>query len=372
MTTSNFTVSQELFCKAITDANNSVGTSISLPVIQNIAISVLDGFIDVKSTDLSTSFSRRLKASTSGNGSIAVPADKISRIVKELPKEDVIAEIDDEMNICVRCGSSRFTISGCSTESFPSINIDEDSVIANIVVDSDELARAIRCTAFVCSDVASRYQMDCIHFDVKYGNIEMAATDSKRVSVYKMNGVCDDDVEVDVNINGDGLKKLLKISNIANKTKVKFTKRCTLFTIGDTDVSIANNASIFPPYQQVLEREPTAEVFVKRADLFSAVKRVAVLANEETNRLSMSIDKGVLTLSGKQAAGFVTEKIPIEQDDVTLSSAYNHKYLTEMLKSMKSDALLIQLTSGEQPAIFLPQNDDELRYKHCIMPMFDS
>ena len=113
-----FTVERADFLPAVQAVLNVVSSKATLPIISNILIQLEDKKLSLYATDLDTSIRTKLAVSEGDNGAIALPARKLSEIVRELPEGKIQIQVKDK-KATIRYENGHFHLMGMSSWSWP-------------------------------------------------------------------------------------------------------------------------------------------------------------------------------------------------------------------------------------------------------------
>src|SRR3990167_532695 len=118
---------KENFKKGLGYVEKIAGKNLSLPILENILISVEQNFLRLTSTNLETAISWWGFARTEKEGKIAVPVKFLSTLISFFSKEPIGLEVENT-TLCIRSGSFQNQIKGFSPDEFPIIPLVENHV----------------------------------------------------------------------------------------------------------------------------------------------------------------------------------------------------------------------------------------------------
>lgn len=126
----------------------------------------------------------------------------------------------------------------------------------------------------------------------------------------------------------------------------------------------------FPPYEDVIPKDQDKKVVARRDELQQAVRKAAVLTNEESRGVRMAFtgsDKR-LTLSSR-APEMGEAEIKVDLADYTgedLEISFNPVFLTDVLKVADDDEVIIELKAHNRPGVLRNAASDFL---YVVMPV---
>jgi DNA polymerase-3 subunit beta len=127
----------------------------------------------------------------------------------------------------------------------------------------------------------------------------------------------------------------------------------------------------YPNYDQVIPRDNDREAVLDRAAFMSALRRMAVVASDQTHRVKLSFNKALLRFSVQTPdVGEGQDEIPVDYRGDPLEIGFNSSYLLEILRYMPSDEVRMTFKTPERAAMVLPENwNGPGRYFCLIMPL---
>ena len=124
----------------------------------------------------------------------------------------------------------------------------------------------------------------------------------------------------------------------------------------------------FPNYRQILPKGHRVRLLVERERLQHAVRRIALMAHERSRGFRFVLSEGQVDLSASNPdLGEAREMLPVEYQGERFETAFNARYLLDVLGSMTAQGSRARAVRRAQPRSFRPADDpDEIA---VIMPM---
>jgi DNA polymerase-3 subunit beta len=162
--------------------------------------------------------------------------------------------------------------------------------------------------------------------------------------------------------------------------------RGVLFYPAEVSISLRDNNCIFktertivvvrllegeyPDYQQVIPKANDKYIVINRKDFIGALRRAHVIASEKGEGVRFSIHKEVMEIkTGGPDVGNVQEEIMIEYQGDPLDVSFNARYLLDVLNSIKTEKIVMELKEELSSGIIRPKNGNGEDYLYVIMPM---
>jgi DNA polymerase-3 subunit beta len=141
---------------------------------------------------------------------------------------------------------------------------------------------------------------------------------------------------------------------------VEVSKTHARFVLGPTSLTTKLIEGPFPNYEQVLPKNNTKHLTVAKDDLAAALDRVSVFSDSLTKQVKFSISKDRLHLVVQTPdQGEATEDLQVKYDADDLDIGYNAAYLLDILKTMDSDEVLMQLNTPVTAGLLVPAPSGE-------------
>ena len=375
-------VKTEYLRKVVSCASRATSNKAIQPILNNILLSCVDGSLKISATDLDLAIECKLPAEVTKPGKITLPAKKFDEIVSKVPGENITLSSDKNQLTKIKSDKSKFQINGVSPEDFPEMvkKFEEEK---EYVISQDELLQAISLTSFATSKFESNSILSGANFEISgEGKFEIAATDGSRLARYTG--------KLSKNTNNLKGGKLKDSAIIPGRALVELERLLTIFKIGNDTVSIyfmpgqiifQNNDFLlstrlidgtFPAYDKLIPESQSNKAIFSRSRLLLALERVAILANERTNVIKMSINKStsIAQLSAHSPDyGNATDEVDLEYKGSDLEIAFNYKFLAEVLRNLQVDSVLIELENSLSPLILIPNGNVDFGYTYLIMPV---
>ena len=143
------------------------------------------------------------------------------------------------------------------------------------------------------------------------------------------------------------------------------------FRSGTTEVYTRLIEGPYPNYEQVIPRENDKAAIIDKQTLSAAIRRVGVVASDQTRRVRLAFDTDTLKFSvSTPDLGEAQDEIQIQYDGGALEIGFNASYLLELLKYMPTDEVRLSFKAPERAATVEPVGwDDPAAYLCLVMPL---
>jgi DNA polymerase-3 subunit beta len=127
----------------------------------------------------------------------------------------------------------------------------------------------------------------------------------------------------------------------------------------------------YPNYDQVIPKDNDRVALADKNGLIQVLKRMSVVASEQTHRIRMAFNAGLLRLSVQTPdLGEAQDELPINFEGDSLEIGFNATYLLEILRYMPTDEVRLTFKAPERAATVEPVGwDDQGKYLCLLMPL---
>lgn len=361
------TISREKLQEALTAVVAAVPTKTTLPVLGNLLLETTDRGLRISGTDLDIGVSTEIVADVENQGGITVPAKKLSEIVRELPSAPVRLTASGEQRIGVECGRSRFKLLGLPRDEFPSFPLVDFK--NSWRVKSGDLQKLISHTAFAASTEESRPILNGVLWELKEKNSRMVATNGHRLS--KMELAHEGSMSGEFIIPPKALEQVRRLFPADEELDVAKGENHLAFRSPFTSIFTRLIEGPYPNYDQVIPRDNNRIAIIDKQAFQSALKRMAVVASDQTHRVKLSFNAALLKLSVVTPdLGEGQDEIAIRYEGDPMDIGFNGMYLLEILRYMPTEEIRFAFREAERATTIEPESwDDVAKYLCLVMPL---
>ncbi len=359
------TITRENFQKGLSAVAATIPTRTTLPVLSNILVETLEDRLRVRGTDLDISVSIQTAAEVSRQGAITLPAKKVADIARELP--DAPVELESEGGrVLLACGKSKFRLNSLPSEeypSFPDVAFDEGWTLRG-----GELQRLSSHTSFAVSSEETRPVLNGVLWQLRGDAMLMVATNGHRLAKMgvKLEGAGGED---DLIVPPKALQQVERLFDAEDQLQIARSESHLGFRTERTEVYTRLIEGPYPNYEQVLPSSHDKECVADKAELAAALRRVAIVASDQTHRVRLIFGPDKLALAVQTPdLGEAEDELPVAYTGTPIEIGFNAQYLLEMLRYIHTDEVKILLSAPERPATFEPV-DGEDDYLCLVMPL---
>ncbi|HEV2181889.1 MAG TPA: DNA polymerase III subunit beta [Gemmatimonadaceae bacterium] len=364
-----FTIAREKLQDGLSAVIATVPAKTTLPVLSNILLETNERGIRLSGTDLDMAVSTEVTADVESQGAITVPAKKVAEIVRELPSAPVRISAVGEQKITLECGRSRFRLLGLPRDEFPTFPVVRFSESWRIK--SGELQKLIAHTAFAVSTEESRPILNGVLWELRGERMRMVATNGHRLAKIDVPVAGQNGRSEDLIIPPKALEQLRRLFPAEEDLEIARGDNHLGFRSPLTAVFTRLIEGPYPPYEQVIPRDNDRIALADKNALSQALKRMSVVASDQTHRIRMSFNAGMAKFSVQTPdLGEAQDELPVTYEGDALDIGFNASYLLEILRNMPTDEVRLTFKAPERAATVEPVGwNDPAQYMCLIMPL---
>ncbi|AMW03667.1 DNA polymerase III subunit beta [Gemmatimonas phototrophica] len=364
-----FTISREKLQEGLQAVTAAVPAKTTLPVLANLLVETTERGIRFSATDLDIAVSTEVSADVETPGAITIPAKKLSEIARELPPSPVKITASGEQRVTIECGRSKFKLLGLPRDEFPTF----PSVRFNDSwrVKSGELQKLISHTAFAVSTEESRPILNGVLWELREERMRMVATNGHRLAKMELPVEASSAPPGDLIVPPKALEQIRRLFPAEEELEIARGDNHLGFRSPFTSVFTRLVEGPYPNYEQVIPKDNDRYALADKAALTSALKRMSVIASDQTHRIKMSFNTGMLKFSVTTPdLGEASDELPVNYTGDQLDIGFNATYLLEILRYMPTEQVRLTFKAPERAATIEPEGwDDPAKYLCLVMPL---
>ncbi|MEZ4238919.1 MAG: DNA polymerase III subunit beta [Myxococcota bacterium] len=354
------------------------------PLLSHVLLHARDGGLRMTATDTEVAFVGELAANVQSQGQVAVDAANLFQVVRALPEPTVQLTATDNHRLEIRSGRSQFKLPGYAAEDFPPLPAFDARATASVT--EGVLRRLVEQTAFAVATDDVRYGLNGAHLELVDGDdgkrLRMVATDGHRLSA--ADGAIEGELELQprtlVPRKALGvIRKLLEgddepVALSFGENAIRMVRRPK--ADGEGDAPVAGTQTFwfrmidgeFPDYHAVVPTENKHRAIIRKDELASALKRVAILVQDRARAVRFGFNPTELEIDVQNVdRGEVREVVPIELEGEAIQVGFNARYLADVLQVLQGDRVTLEQAHPLAPCLVKDPDSGDAFF--VVMPM---
>ncbi len=365
----NLSCPQEQLHASVQTVSHGVSGRSTQPVQNNIYLESTSSGMRLVATDLEfISLEANIPATVRDQGAVTVPARLLTEVIGSLAGEEISLEADDHSTLRVNTARSSFRIRGMSAADFEMLPDIGDA--ARMEIAQRDLHSILSRTVFATSRDETRPILTGALFKIASGGIDVVATDTYRLALSNL--TLDTALEEGRSaiISERALNEVLRIiaPDSDDPVAMVLSESQVEFEIGSVKVGSRLIEGQFPNYEKVIPDDCDRRVTVDRVEFTNTLRRMLIVAREDSNRVVLRGSDGILTITAdSQDVGHAEEQIPAKLEGEEPEIAFNARYLLDALGALSHDEVVMELSQPLSAGTLKPADSDD--YTYVLMPM---
>ena len=365
----DFVVKKGSLLKELQYVQGGVERKTTVPILSNLLLETTANTLVITATDLDITVQCPCSCSIKVAGAATVSARKLFDIVRFLPEADIHFKSDGQHWLQVTCERSKFKIASLAKENFPEVpSVDTKSV----ALPAGPLHYMSTSCLFAITQEESRYTLNGALMIINPGSITFVSTDGHRLVYISRNvEITGLEEEKKVLVPKKALTELSKLT-ADDVSSIEFgsSENHLFFKAGDRLLVSRVLTGQFPNYDMVIPQENDKQVVLNAVEFSDALRRVSIMADEESHAVRLSIKENQLDIhSSGTEVGEAQESLPAIYKGEPLWIGFNAQYLLDFLVGLESEEIELDLRDEETQGLLKPKPGGDYLHQYVIMPM---
>ncbi|MDT8978570.1 DNA polymerase III subunit beta [Paenibacillus sp. chi10] len=362
-------ISQDILARALRVVNRAISSHTTSSILSGIKLTATSKGLTLTSSQPSMILEYEVpiqqdKLDIQQTGSSVVPAKHFTEIIRALPADNISLQLNEQHVMEITTEQAVYRICGMVPDEFPAVPVNRYTSLFRISCLS--LQQAIRQIAFAASTAEHASVLAGVLFEISHDSLTLRATDGVRYASTTVEWN-----RIQSNQSGDYPPIIIAAKQLLEVAKLLGDKQ------NELEVGVSSNQAKFSTEHWMMHctflrghfpsvTVPPAfksSITLHTSQLQQAVER-AILLSGDSHVIHMQTSGHRMKLSAQaHGIGDVSEYIDIhdcEGDDALI--ALNGKYLHELIRSIGSDMLSIQLSGTRSPVVIKPYDRSPLVY----------
>jgi len=348
-------------------ATKALSARTTNPILEGVLLEAYGDEIQLICSDERLTIKTRIPAEIEQFGHGVVPGKLFSEIVRRLPGGEVSVTMNEHHQFNLKCMGSRTNISGQDAELYPRLPVVNDE--REITLPQDMLKDMIQKTEFAIAVDDMREILTGSLLEISGGEVRMVALDGFRLALRQAK--CSETEEkISAIIPGRAIGDIGKLLSGGEDAmaQLSFDGNRLHISLENTDIYVLLVEGEYIQYRKILPTKFATKVTAQLDAFRRCVDRASLMAREGNNNLIMlKIEGGQMYIESHSQIGDVHEEMEVEQDGGDMNIAFNVKYLTDVVRSIDTEELVINLNNSVSPCVITPKGDPD--YMHLVLPV---
>ncbi|MDR2729384.1 MAG: DNA polymerase III subunit beta [Treponema sp.] len=362
-----FTCSKEVLLKEIAIALDVIASKNAISILSNIFLEADNDSLIIKATDMKVNFKTMVPVNVIESGSVTVFGDKFLGIINSFPYDEIEFSQKD-INVIIKPVSLKkpeYKLKSIAADKFPEFPVTSSKFFdMPIKYFKDMIIQSV----FAVSDDETRYFMNGVYLEKTGDNINMVATDGRRLAFIGKSASKSIDDFSGIIIPPKILNTIVKRSGDEGLISISVSDKIIYINFASYQFSSVLIEGMFPNYKKVIPENQEFSLIVKRDEMLNVLHRVALMVEKKSHRIYLGISSGKIAVYSEESElGTVEDEISCKFDGDDITIALNYRYLEEPFKVINDDEIKIRFSSATKAITIEPVPEKD--FFHIVMPM---
>ncbi|MCQ2286978.1 MAG: DNA polymerase III subunit beta [Bacteroidales bacterium] len=356
-----FIVNRDVLFKNLSAVSGALSNNNTMPILDNFLFTVSGSILTVTASDLDTTISATVELmENDGEGAVAVPSKTLMETLKLTADMPIIFNINPETFVMhFTAGKGEYDVACVSGDEYPSLS--KLTEAKSFEIDAAILQRAIGKTLFATSNDELRPNMTGVFCELASDSVTFVSTDGHKLVRYRNMKVHADDFASFI-LPKKPLNQLKNIlANVSENVKVEYSAETNHIQFSFDNIILFSSLKegTYPSYDKVIPKENHNSFIVERGEFLRCIRRTSLYSNQSTYQVRISLADEMTTISAEDIdfSNKAQETITGQYTGEALNIGFNAKFLREMIETLDSNEIRIEMSQPNAPALIFPHNN---------------
>ncbi len=359
-----FTVLRESLLKSTKQVAKAISPRTNMPILSNILFELDRDTLTLTGTNIDFTITSKLEVTSDDKGEFTVLGKPFLQLIQNLDEVEITVE-NRGGTTYISTSRNIYRFQGQPAEDFPRMqNVEGEG----IVLKTSDILNGMNFTAFCTAKDDPRAFLNGILWELKGHEHRFVASDAHKLGFYLK--------EYELSLAQD------KKEAIVPKTIVDFLKDTSFEEVvvyfGDNllKVELPDSSLVtrlidgpYVPYESVIPQDYTDEVIVSTEEILASLRRVINFTPAGTNLVEIEFKDEMVLHAENREMGEATEHITAEHKGKVQKIGFNGQYLSEIIKHIKSERVVISYSDVNSPVIIKPDKSEDYQLLYLLMPV---
>jgi DNA polymerase III subunit beta len=366
----NFIIIKSNLKEIISIVERAVNENANLPILKNILIKAENDVISFTATNLEVGLMGYVSGKVIKSGSLTVPVGLLSNLISNIKTDRINFEAKGIV-LEVKTDNYSATIQGLTSEDFPSLPTVKNTT-SLIEIKGVFLREAIEQVGIAAQGSDIRPELNTIFFDFSLESLKLAATDGFRLAEKTIPGnnfTAKNQEPFKVLVPLKTCYEIMRIVKDDDLVSIFSDENQILFKTSRIEFISRLIEGNFPQYSQLIPEKFNVEIVVDTSEFLNGIKLAAVFGQKNGEvELKIHPNKKAIEIGARdQALGENAYVLPAKVKGETAEIVFNWRYLSDPLKIIKTNEVLLGFQEEANPAIIRPAADGS--YFYIVRPI---
>lgn len=328
--------------------------------------------IEIEAIEMYEAAKTSIKAQVNGTGEFIIDPKQLLMMIKNVDIDEIIITKEKEKNyIEIQSGWNITNMPVGDIESYPNFPDINETEAEEIEFDTEELKELIENTTFACSNEEARPVFTGVQLDIAKAQIAASNTHMLAINSIKTNYKPENSKPII--IPAKTLDKLIRTSIQDKTVKINFNNTNLYITFDNTTLVSRLINGTYPDVNRVIPKNSKIKCKINKKAFEKMLNRIRIFSDNDNNVIKIEInnEEKTLILSASSQKGSSKEAIKLEDlitsNEENFKIAFNSNYITEIIKKIKGDNIVMLMNTSVSPAIIA--ENEYSNNKYIVTPL---
>lgn len=351
---------------AVINTAKAVPERSSIPSLESMKFRLEDSVLELTGYDLEIGIRTSIAVSSADSGSFLLDAKLFSEMIKRVPSDDVIIEVNENFQVTVESGNLIYNMRALASDEYP--ELPDKNNCDKITMPQSMLKSMINQTIFAVSITDMNPVLKGELFEIEGGRFNLVAIDGYRLALRTESIKQNEDRKFIVPSKTLAEVSRLLSDNDDENGDLFIAQKHIIFDVNGYLVYSRLIEGEFHPYKSSLPKSSTTEVVVNRKELISALERAMLLITERNQSpIRCYFENGIIKLKCATDRGSLQDEIRADITGSVIEIGFKGKYFLDPLTRIDDDKVKLQMGGSLLPMKIVPLSGDA--YTYLVLPV---
>lgn len=358
------------FQKGINAVDGIISVREIKSILSNIKLEIKNNRMFLSATDLEISIKTSIDVENVIEGQTSLPAKQLNNLLKTINFENTLIEVKEDHQTIITDADGKYdfklNINALEGEDFKTMpEIDYSKVVD---FSCSTLKEMIRKTSFSIAQEDTRFVFNGLFLTADGANSILVGTDGRRLAKINRNFPIKLDIKKGIIIPHKAVREIMRMIDNNETGKIGIFENQIYVSSGNIELVCKLIDGNYPDYDGVIPKQTKYSIKISKENLNIALRQALIAAEEPIRQIRLKFSKQSLNINASTPGTTeVNINIPILYDGEELLLAFKGDYLSDILKVINDEEVIIQFSSTSTPVVFKDPSDED--FVSVIMPM---
>jgi DNA polymerase-3 subunit beta len=355
-----FIVSSSLLLKNLSALGGVIGSSNTLPILDDFLFELKEDTLFITASDLETTMIVSMPLTKAEEqGAVAIPAKLLLDTLKTFSDIPVIFSINPETLIVeISAGDGKFKLSGHRSDEFPQTPVIENTTMLEL--NAGLLVDAINKTLFATGNDELRPVMSGVFCELSPESFTFVSTDAHKLVRYRRKDARSPKASSFI-LPKKPLHQLKGIlGGKESAVSLEYNPTNAVFTFDTFKLICRLIEGKYPNYEAVIPTSNPNVLVIDRSLLLNSIKRVSLFSNQSTHQIRFHLSGKELVLSAEDMdfSNEAKERLTCSYSGEDMDIGFNSRFLQEMVANLNTEQIKVEMSAPNRAGLILPFEDE--------------